>query len=425
MDTGLQDAESRLSRLMADFYETVDRLNMEDMVQAEPKKVVGYLVEALRPPAFKASVKDQLGRQSHKTTKSNIKLFLKRVRGELEGFMRFEAHIASASQGKGAAKSDQEQKPTEKSLNGRGWQNIGGKTRQQPVKHSEQQKKIQKTTANSGKSDKKCFKCEDLAHGVFQCPNISSPAEAKELYEKCTGKRVMKPVLAAIPTDQAVTTASPAIPCVVMSTVETSITLDSAAEVSVVTTKLLKQLSASGAWIVQQVLTGTAGVTGIGDKSVPVKSKVKLDLRFSTPGGPLILQNVICWVTDQPLPPGVGDLLLSRWIMVRLGYSSDKSLAAAQQVQSVWDMCDVNEETTSGMASVLAYSGQMTHIEPADEELDLQEDEDQSCFPTFTDDAETERELIRSILLEKVEEARLWGRHPSLCRTSGHLDGAY
>ncbi|KAG3194619.1 hypothetical protein PC128_g9195 [Phytophthora cactorum] len=77
MDTGLRDAESRLSRLMADFYEIADRLNIEHMVQAEPKKVVGYLVEALRPPAFKASVRDQLGRQSHKTTKSNIKLFLK------------------------------------------------------------------------------------------------------------------------------------------------------------------------------------------------------------------------------------------------------------------------------------------------------------------------------------------------------------
>ncbi|RAW20348.1 hypothetical protein PC110_g23210, partial [Phytophthora cactorum] len=74
MDTGLRDAESRLSRLMADFYEIADRLNIEHMVQAEPKKVVGYLVEALRPPAFKASVRDQLGRQSHKTTKSNIKL---------------------------------------------------------------------------------------------------------------------------------------------------------------------------------------------------------------------------------------------------------------------------------------------------------------------------------------------------------------
>lgn len=32
MDTELQDAESRLSRRMADFYEIIDRLNMEDVV---------------------------------------------------------------------------------------------------------------------------------------------------------------------------------------------------------------------------------------------------------------------------------------------------------------------------------------------------------------------------------------------------------
>ncbi|ETL93589.1 hypothetical protein L917_08278 [Phytophthora nicotianae] len=39
MDIELQDAESRLSRLMADFYTIVDRLNMEDMIQTEPKKL--------------------------------------------------------------------------------------------------------------------------------------------------------------------------------------------------------------------------------------------------------------------------------------------------------------------------------------------------------------------------------------------------
>ncbi|KAE9291372.1 hypothetical protein PR003_g25052, partial [Phytophthora rubi] len=87
MDTNLQDAESRLSRLMADFYEVVDRLNMGDFVQEEPKKVVKYLVEALRPLAFKNAVKDQLERQAHKSTKSNIKIFLKWLREELEGFM--------------------------------------------------------------------------------------------------------------------------------------------------------------------------------------------------------------------------------------------------------------------------------------------------------------------------------------------------
>ncbi|OWZ02823.1 hypothetical protein PHMEG_00025551 [Phytophthora megakarya] len=93
MDTSLLDAESRLSRLMAEFYEIVDRLNMEDVIQVEPKKVVGYLVDALRPPAFKSAVKNQLGRQIHKPTKANTETFLMWLRKELEDFMRFEAHI--------------------------------------------------------------------------------------------------------------------------------------------------------------------------------------------------------------------------------------------------------------------------------------------------------------------------------------------
>ncbi|POM71910.1 Hypothetical protein PHPALM_11459 [Phytophthora palmivora] len=71
---------------MADFYEIVDILNMEDII-------VGYLVEALRLPAFKSAVKDQMGRQAHKPTKSNIQPFLKWLRGELNSFMRFEVHM--------------------------------------------------------------------------------------------------------------------------------------------------------------------------------------------------------------------------------------------------------------------------------------------------------------------------------------------
>ncbi|POM81839.1 LOW QUALITY PROTEIN: Hypothetical protein PHPALM_141 [Phytophthora palmivora] len=57
MDVNWQDAESRLSRFMADFYEIEDRLNTEDIVQVEPKKVIRYLVETLHPPAFTAAVK--------------------------------------------------------------------------------------------------------------------------------------------------------------------------------------------------------------------------------------------------------------------------------------------------------------------------------------------------------------------------------
>lgn len=80
---------------------------MEDIAHTEPKKVVGYLVDALRPPVFKAAVKNQLSRQCHKATKSNLSTFLKWLRGELEGFMRFEVHIASQNQQKSFAKPAQ------------------------------------------------------------------------------------------------------------------------------------------------------------------------------------------------------------------------------------------------------------------------------------------------------------------------------
>ncbi|GMF47598.1 unnamed protein product [Phytophthora fragariaefolia] len=187
MDIELQDAESRLSRLIADFYEIVDKLNMEDVVQVEPKKVIGYLVEALRPQAFKAAVKDQLGRQIHKGTKSNIQSFLKWVRSELEGFMRFEAHISGAHPGKFGAKSYQEQGVSDKLQRKHGWQSTSGKTRTNidlpAAKPSEQLKEKREHPGKNVKSDRSCFKCGDPTHGVFQCRDISGPAEAKELYE--------------------------------------------------------------------------------------------------------------------------------------------------------------------------------------------------------------------------------------------------
>ncbi|OWY93587.1 hypothetical protein PHMEG_00036962 [Phytophthora megakarya] len=137
VDIEVQDAESRLSRLMARFYEIIDRLNMGDVVHTEPKKVVGYLVDALRPPPFKAAVKDQLSRQCHKSTKADFALFLKWLRVELDGLMRSDDHRLHKGSGKRKQKQTGDRPP------------------------------------------RKCFKCGDQTHGVFQCPAIASPSEAK------------------------------------------------------------------------------------------------------------------------------------------------------------------------------------------------------------------------------------------------------
>ncbi|OWZ02136.1 LOW QUALITY PROTEIN: hypothetical protein PHMEG_00026351, partial [Phytophthora megakarya] len=413
MDTSLLDAESRLSRLMAEFYEIVDRLNMEDVIQVEPKKVVGYLVDALRPPAFKSAVKDQLGRQIHKPTKANIETFLKWLRKELEDFMRFEAHITVQHQPSHPVKNTQSKSTTpqlEKSLGGA---NNGakpqGKSGNAPTKMIPARNGGHEVPPKQGKTIRKCFKCGDQTHGVFQCPDIASPTEAKELYEKSTDRKIVKPVLTVAPTTNEREVAPAAIQCKVMELVETWITPDSAAEVSVVTTKLLKALTGSGAWLNYLDIADHIAVTGIGDKPVSVKTKVKLTLRFMTPGGPLILRNVICWVTDECLPSGVGELLLSKWVMQKLGYSPEKLLAAAQKVSDDWDMSDVDDGPESKVARVLACTGSLENEERTPEENVLEDAENQACFPDFTSEINAERKEIRDILLEKVDEARRFG----------------
>ncbi|POM60102.1 hypothetical protein PHPALM_31081 [Phytophthora palmivora] len=189
MNTELKDAESRLLRFFSDCGSVKYRGYHPDRA----KKLVGYLVDALRPPAFRVVVKDQLERQSHKSTKANIQTFLKWLRAGLEGFMR---------------------KVTQNDSN-------------QVSKQSKAPKL--KPTAPS-KTDKNVLSVENK----HMCPNIVSPMKAKEIYEKSTGKKVMKPILATT-SDGSKPDSAASIPCIVMEAVQNLITPDSAASVSMVT----------------------------------------------------------------------------------------------------------------------------------------------------------------------------------------------
>ena len=151
---------------------------------------------------------------------------------------------------------------------------------------------------------------------MFQCPEIENALEAKELYEQRTGRKVIRPAALTTTTQS---TGPGLIKCLVNQSAETFTTPDTGAEVTIVTLKLLNELKTRRAWIASQEMLHAAAVTGITGKPVPVKTKLKLDLTFSTLGGPLVLQNVVCWVATSTLPDGMGDLLLSRPVMERLG----------------------------------------------------------------------------------------------------------
>ncbi|OWZ24450.1 hypothetical protein PHMEG_000522 [Phytophthora megakarya] len=75
------------------LHDILDDLNMEDLIHEDPKSVVEYLTNALRPQVFKATIKDYLSWPTYKPVKRNVRVFLKWLKPQRDEFMKYEAHI--------------------------------------------------------------------------------------------------------------------------------------------------------------------------------------------------------------------------------------------------------------------------------------------------------------------------------------------
>ncbi|CAK4682641.1 unnamed protein product, partial [Aphanomyces euteiches] len=72
LNTSLTDAPSHVAKLVHQLTIQLGQLSVESFLETEQKRVVGYLVAALAPPTFKATVCDELGRQQNKALKSDL-----------------------------------------------------------------------------------------------------------------------------------------------------------------------------------------------------------------------------------------------------------------------------------------------------------------------------------------------------------------
>ncbi|RHY21262.1 hypothetical protein DYB32_009859, partial [Aphanomyces invadans] len=88
------------------------------------------------------------------------------------------------------------------------------------------------------------------------------------------------------------------------------------------------------------------------DMKLKVDHEVKLRLTFDTAVGTLMLTNLKCWVAAAPLQVGLGDLIVSRDEMARLGYCPNSLLASARRAQSVYDLDLLRGEETPLMAAM-------------------------------------------------------------------------
>ena len=142
---------------------------------------------------------------------------------------------------------------------------------------------------------------------------------------------------------------------------------------------------------------------------VKINQEVKLDLTFATYAGDLVLRNVVCWVAAKPLAKGLGDVLVSRPVMAKMGYSTEDLLSSACERQPEYDMIDA-DETGSPVVAMLTRLEPERNVEMTPEEENLHPWEETVCFP---DAVEDNASLVSQKILDKVAECRLAGCSPN------------
>ncbi|RLN99490.1 hypothetical protein DYB28_008573, partial [Aphanomyces astaci] len=128
----------------------------------------------------------------------------------------------------------------------------------------------------------------------------------------------------------------------------TTTLLDTGSDVTLVTAGVMKSLERAGVEV--KVISPEPSVIQPYGQAPALKVDRQVQFKLvtlDTPCGPLALRGLKAWVDSSS---NAAELLISRAVMERLGFSEDELLSHAFAKQEVWDVSDVDKP--SAMASV-------------------------------------------------------------------------
>ncbi|ETV92049.1 hypothetical protein H310_13574 [Aphanomyces invadans] len=96
LDTKICDAESRVGRLLVDFYEKLEQLDVAHLLEQEPKQSVNMLTAAIRPSQLKATIERQLTHETNKAYMLDVRLFCRWLVTLMDNIMLFESQMLVA-----------------------------------------------------------------------------------------------------------------------------------------------------------------------------------------------------------------------------------------------------------------------------------------------------------------------------------------
>ncbi|ETP18273.1 hypothetical protein F441_07477 [Phytophthora nicotianae CJ01A1] len=381
MDVQLADADSRVSKLAHEMYQLLEKENMEWMVEKEPKKIVGYLTDALAPDQFRRTVKNELARGSNKPLPKDVVAFIKWLRTSCKEYVRWEPRASPKASPPGKLPAKKPGPPP---------------TRAAPVK-----------ATPPARRKRTCLECGSEEHRVKDCPRAGA-GEAEQLLREWREKRVPSVAAPAAPVHHVKALQLREVPlqpgsgC--LARLENvldlgSVLLDSGADVNVASRGLIRELQRRGV-TVQEEMCNPCMLTTFDGSHFEVTKRVRFgSIQVQTTAGPLLLRNTPAWVFEHDEEKST--LVLSRPVMERLGYSVDAILAQACDTSREWDMEDLSG--TDGGAIHLIQESPPPQALPTAVEID--DAELRAATPDLGAAGDNAQAPVAAILADWVVEA--------------------
>ncbi|RLN89795.1 hypothetical protein DYB28_008872, partial [Aphanomyces astaci] len=338
-DTTILDADSRIGEMLDNLMRALERDDQAWVLDQEGKTVVDIMVKAIKPLGLQKSVQRQLALQRTKPLKSNVYRFVDWLRVHTAGYHLYapvEDEKTSAPPATAAATPSRPSKP------GRSEGSVGSCSRppwRAPAPEQGSAKYERKKTT--------CLKCGSENHKVVNCPKCA-PGESERLikeqmdkWDSARNKKVTKL--------QGSANKSLGREAKIEGIVSVTTTLlDTGSDVTLVTAGVMKSLERAGVEV--KVISPEPSVIQPYGQAPALKVDRQVQFKLvtlDTPCGPLALRGLKAWVDSSS---NAAELLISRAVMERLGFSEDELLSHAFAKQEVWDVSDVDKP--SAMASV-------------------------------------------------------------------------